>query len=68
MSRPAPCIPGVPAIARVAQSPILSRLFTRVADVPADLLTGPIRGELLGAEHLAERARAVAAGQRIAPR
>jgi cellobiose phosphorylase len=32
------------------------------------LLTGPIRGELLGAEHLAERARAVASSQRVVPR
>ena len=33
-----------------------------------DLLAGPIRGELLGAEHLAERAQSVAAGQRLAIR
>ncbi len=33
-----------------------------------DLLAGPLRGELLGAEHLAERARAVARAQRIAKR
>jgi cyclic beta-1,2-glucan synthetase len=31
-----------------------------------DRLAGPIRGELLGAEHLAERAQALAAGQRLA--
>jgi len=30
------------------------------------LLGGPIRGDLLGAEHLADRARAAAAGQRLA--
>ncbi|HEX9054053.1 MAG TPA: glucoamylase family protein [Gemmatimonadales bacterium] len=30
------------------------------------MLGGPIRGELLGAEHLADRARAAAAGQRLA--
>jgi cyclic beta-1,2-glucan glucanotransferase len=30
-------------------------------------LAGPIRGELLGAEHLAERARTLAARQRLAP-
>ena len=30
------------------------------------MIAGPIRGELLGAEHLAERARAVARGQRLA--
>ncbi len=40
--------------------------FWRSAD-PADvLLTGPIQGDLLGAEHLAERARAVAGGQDLA--
>ena len=33
-----------------------------------DRLAGPIRGELLGAEHLAERAQEVAAGQRIGVR
>jgi cellobiose phosphorylase len=32
-----------------------------------DLLTGPIRGELLGPEHLAERARELAAAQRLSP-
>src|SRR5215217_3810949 len=31
-----------------------------------DLVAGPIRGELLGAEHLAERAQTLAAGQRLA--
>ncbi|HEX3157251.1 MAG TPA: hypothetical protein VHQ45_01945, partial [Gemmatimonadaceae bacterium] len=30
-----------------------------------DVLVGPIHGELLGAEHLAERARTVARGQRL---
>ncbi len=35
-------------------------------DAREDRLAGPIRGELLGAEHLAERAQEVAAGQRIA--
>jgi cyclic beta-1,2-glucan synthetase len=32
-----------------------------------DLLTGPIHGELLGAEHLADRAREIARGQDVAP-
>ncbi len=36
-------------------------------DTRADRLAGPIRGELLGAEHLAERAQAVAAEQRLSP-
>nr|MBA3759591.1 hypothetical protein [Gemmatimonadales bacterium] len=35
-------------------------------DAREDRLAGPIRGELLGAEHLAERAQEVAASQRIA--
>jgi len=35
-------------------------------DAREDRLAGPIRGELLGAEHLAERAKEVAAGQRLA--
>ncbi|MBA3659212.1 MAG: cyclic beta 1-2 glucan synthetase, partial [Gemmatimonadales bacterium] len=48
--------------------PVLSRLFGRPAAGREDLLAGPIRGELLGAEHLAERARVLAAGQRLARR
>ena len=36
----------------------MSRSFARTAATPDELLAGPIRGELLGAEHLAERARA----------
>ncbi len=36
------------------------------SDTRADRLAGPIRGELLGVERLAERAQEVAAGQRIA--
>ena len=35
-------------------------------DVREDRLAGPIHGELLGAEHLAERAQQVAASQRLA--
>ena len=35
-------------------------------DAREDRLAGPIRGELLGAEHLAERAQELAAGQRLA--
>jgi cyclic beta-1,2-glucan synthetase len=34
----------------------------------ADAFAGPLRGELLGADHLAERGRAVARGQLLAPR
>ena len=45
----------------------LSRLFSRRSDTRQDLIAGPIAGEMLGAEHLAERAQAVAGGQRLAP-
>ncbi len=48
---------------------IRSRLrsaFRRPTDTAEDLLTGPIQGDLLGAEHLAERARVVARGQTVA--
>ncbi len=44
------------------------RSFRRPTPSADDLLAGPLRGELLGAEHLAERARAVARAQRIAKR
>ncbi len=49
---------------------LLSRWFRRGRRSPVSTeyrLAGPIRGELLGAEHLAERARTVAARQRLAP-
>ncbi len=42
------------------------RLFQRRGDARDELLAGPIRGELLGAEQLAERASDIAAGQRLA--
>src|SRR4051812_4767032 len=34
-------------------------------DAREDRLAGPIRGELLGAEHLAERGQMLASGQRL---
>lgn len=43
----------------------LSHFFSRASDARAELLAGPIRGELLGAEQLAERARAVARKERL---
>jgi cyclic beta-1,2-glucan synthetase len=43
----------------------LARLVPRPTASADDLLAGPIRGELLGAERLAERARVVARGQRL---
>ena len=44
----------------------LPRLLLPRTGAREDLLTGPIRGELLGAEHLAERAQEVAGTQRLA--
>ena len=44
-----------------------SRLFTRRRAPIEDVIAGPIRGELLGAEGLAERARAIARTQVIRP-
>ncbi|HEX9106097.1 MAG TPA: hypothetical protein VF832_02685, partial [Longimicrobiales bacterium] len=46
----------------------MSRLFPSSAAGRDGVHPGPIRGELLGPEHLAERARQVGAAQRIAPR
>ena len=45
----------------------LSGLFGRSSSPHEDILVGPIRGEPLGAEHLGDRARAVAGAQRVAP-
>src|SRR5437867_5895813 len=44
---------------------LFSHLFSRASDVRAELLAGPIRGELLGPDQLAERARTVAKGERL---
>jgi cyclic beta-1,2-glucan synthetase len=44
---------------------VLSHLFSRASDVRAELLAGPIQGDLLGAEQLAERVRGLAAGERL---
>ncbi|HEX9108853.1 MAG TPA: hypothetical protein VF832_16520, partial [Longimicrobiales bacterium] len=46
---------------------LMSRLFPSTAAGRDGVHPGPIRGELLGSEHLAERARQVAAAQRIVP-
>jgi cyclic beta-1,2-glucan synthetase len=43
----------------------LSHLFSRISDARAEHLAGPIAGELLGADRLADRARMVAAEQRL---
>ena len=47
---------------------MLDHLRSSRAEAREDLLAGPIRGELLGAEHLGERAQAVAGAQRLVPR
>ncbi|MGH7664164.1 MAG: GH36-type glycosyl hydrolase domain-containing protein [Gemmatimonadaceae bacterium] len=44
----------------------ISRILPRESEKRDDLIAGPIRGELLGAERLAERARTVAKAQRLA--
>jgi cyclic beta-1,2-glucan synthetase len=44
----------------------VSRLLHRAAAEPPEPLAGPLRGELLGADDLAGRARAVARAQRVA--
>src|SRR5688500_2538618 len=45
----------------------LSRLRSRPPRGAEEMLSGPLRGELLGAEHLAERARVLAREQRLSP-
>jgi cyclic beta-1,2-glucan synthetase len=47
--------------------PILSRLFGRTRVGRHELLSGPLRGELLGPDQLAEKARSVARTQRLRP-
>src|SRR5688572_18463214 len=55
----------VRAIAQLKSPRFASRFIPRRPDASEDLLAGPIRGELLGAEHLAERALALASEQRL---
>ena len=55
------------AIPPKAPPKILSRLFSRSRDGAGEELVGPIRGEVLGAERLGERARAVARGHHLLP-
>ena len=43
-------------------------MLPRLSDVRENLLAGPIRGELLGAEHLGERAQELAESQRLSAR
>ena len=46
-------------------APLLTRIFPRASQGRDQLLAGPIRGELLGADQLATRARDLATTQRI---
>ena len=55
------------AIPPKAPTTILSRLFSRSRNGAGEELVGPIRGEVLGAERLGERARAVARGHHLLP-
>jgi len=55
------------AIPPKAPPTILSRLFRRSRNGVGEELVGPIRGEVLGAERLGERARAVARAHHLLP-
>src|SRR5690606_4318798 len=55
-----------PVIASISPYRFISRLISRRSDPHEGILTGPIQGELLGAERLAERAHALARRQRLA--
>ena len=61
-------IAGDVSITSVTSPPFLARFRSRGTGTPDEPLTGPIRGELLGAEHLADRAQAVAAAQKVVER
>jgi cyclic beta-1,2-glucan synthetase len=49
------------------EPPLIASLLSRATDGAAHPAVGPIRGELLGPQQLAERAREVASGERLAP-
>jgi cyclic beta-1,2-glucan synthetase len=55
------------AIPPKAPPKILGRWFSRSRNGAGEELVGPIRGEVLGAERLGERARAVARGHHLLP-
>jgi cyclic beta-1,2-glucan synthetase len=55
------------AIPPKSPTTVLSRFFRRSRDTTGEELVGPIRGEVLGAERLGERARAVARGHHLLP-
>lgn len=50
------------------ESSWLSRLLSPWRDGPDEVLAGPLRGDLLGHEHLGQRAQSIARAQRVAPR
>ncbi len=58
----------VRTIATFSPRQIFRGLSSRRTDAREDLVAGPIQGELLGLEHLVERAREVAGGQRLSRR
>ena len=67
-SAPSPSTSAVFAsvASRVApRSRFLARIFERRSERADDLLAGPIRGDLLGVDHQAERAQEVAREQRL---
>jgi cyclic beta-1,2-glucan synthetase len=49
------------------EQPLLSTLIARATDGAGHPAVGPIRGELLGPQQLAERAREIAAAERLVP-
>jgi cyclic beta-1,2-glucan synthetase len=49
------------------EPPLLSTLIARATDGAGHPAVGPIRGELLGPQQLAERAREIAAAERLVP-
>ena len=70
-SRGGTCPPAPTPEAIPIPVPSLSRLLRRIAPRDAvsaeELLAGPLRGEPLGADALADRAQAIARGQRVSP-
>jgi cyclic beta-1,2-glucan synthetase len=53
---------------REPRRPVLTRLINRLRPLPREELVNPIRGEVLGADRLAQRARTIAREQRLQPK